>query len=96
MLQNQQAALRNRQIGEAIMANGGESYIAYAGRNAEYPSNSKLVRIGSKFDSYFHATLSRIFDNQRLLSYFATKKIIKEVECINPDSKRPSVPRSTN
>lgn len=72
-------------IGQIVMANGWESYIAY-GRRAN-KSESQLIRIGNKYDIYFHGLLTRVFDNHALglSSKRATIKFIKEIERINPD-----------
>lgn len=74
-----------QQIGEKAISQGWDSFIAYSARETEFQSKSKLYRIGSKWGSYIHAFIARIFDNQGLLSYFATRKFIKEIKQLNPD-----------
>ncbi|QDP85841.1 glycosyltransferase [Chryseobacterium sp. SNU WT5] len=71
------------QIGEKIIENGGESYITFARNNL--PSKSKVIQIGSMVDVYYHVLKTRIFDNHALESKSATKKLIKQIEEINPD-----------
>ena len=71
------------QIGQAAMQHGWDSYITYA-RN-HLPSQSKTIKIGNKFDIYWHGINTRLFDNHCLCSTSATKKLIKQIEQIKPD-----------
>ena len=71
------------QIGEKIIENGGVSYITFARNNL--PSKSHVIRIGSMLDVYHHVLMTRIFDNHAFESSSATKKLIEEIEKINPD-----------
>lgn len=71
------------QIGEAAMADGWESYIAYARDSS--PSKSRIIKIGSKLDVYWHGLMTRLFDRHCLHSTKATKKLIKQIKEINPD-----------
>ena len=68
-------------IGEAAIARGYESYIAY-GRGNPFKSSSKLIKIGNNVSVISHALSTRLFDNQGLCSYLSTKKLIKEIEKI--------------
>jgi putative colanic acid biosynthesis glycosyltransferase len=70
-------------IGRFVIQKGWESYIAY-GRFPR-PSASKLIRIGSDWDTRFHGLETRIFDNHALGSRQATKRLIKKIEVIKPD-----------
>lgn len=70
------------QIGNLVLQNGWNSYIAY-GRWAN-PSNSELVRIGSMNDERLHAVSSRIFDNHGLASVSATKALVKRIASVKP------------
>jgi glycosyltransferase involved in cell wall biosynthesis len=70
-------------IGIHAINNGWESYIAY-GRFPR-PSVSKLIRIGSTFETLLHGLESRIFDNHGLGSRIATKRLIKKIKILNPD-----------
>ena len=71
------------QIGLVAMANGWDSYIAY-GRSAN-PSKSNLIKIGSKLGVYWHVLMSRLFDMHGLASYWATKRLIKQIRLLKPD-----------
>lgn len=71
------------ELGKLVIQNGWESYIAY-GRNTR-PSFSKIIKIGSKISIYFHVLITRLFDLNGFGSYFATKKLIKEIDKIKPD-----------
>ena len=71
------------QIGTRAMANGWESYIAY-GRYAN-PSQSKIIKIGSKWSLFLHLIESILLGNHGLASRVATKKLIKQIEKIKPD-----------
>lgn len=70
-------------IGRKAIAKGWNSYIAY-GRNMN-PSRSKLIKIGSKLDFYFHILGTRLFDKHGLCSTRATRKFINIIDRINPD-----------
>jgi len=70
-------------IGLASMDAGWESYIAY-GRWCN-PSKSHLIKIGGRFDMYFHFAEQRIRDNEGLCSRGATRKLIAQIEEIRPD-----------
>lgn len=71
------------QIGQMAMKLGWESYIAY-GRMMN-PSKSKLIKIGNQWDVYLHYVLGRFFDMEGLASRRATRKLVREIECIKPD-----------
>lgn len=71
------------QIGETAMANGWQSYITYA-RN-HLPSKSNTIRIGSKFDVYWHGVMTRLFDTHCLHSTVATKRLVEQIKSIAPD-----------
>lgn len=73
----------SEEIGQSAISEGWESYIAY-GRNGR-PSKSKLIKIGSNIDVYLHVLKNRLFDSHGLGSKIATKKLIREIEKINPD-----------
>ena len=70
-------------IAKAAMASGYESYIAYGRSNNGTSTN--LIRIGNKFDVYYHGLYSRLFDRHGLASKRATKKFIRQIEKIQPD-----------
>jgi len=71
-------------IGKVVIANGHESYIAYGRSNR--PSQSKLIKIGSRYDFYQHAALTRLTDRHGFGSKQATLKLIKEIDKIKPDA----------
>ena len=70
-------------IGEFVLSQGWESYIAY-GRFPR-PSKSKLIRIGSNWEIILHGVETRIFDRHGLGSRAATKRLIKQIDNIKPD-----------
>lgn len=71
------------QIGQVALSHGWESYITYA-RN-HLPSKSKTIKIGTKWDIYWHGIMTRLFDRHCLHSTKATKKMIEQIERIQPD-----------
>jgi len=71
-------------IGKTAVANGWESYIAY-GRDTQPTSLSHLIRIGNKWDMYYHGLQTRLFDRHGLASKRATRDFIEIVKRINPD-----------
>lgn len=71
------------QIGLCALKHGWQSYIAY-GRWCN-PSQSHLVKIGEKIDTYLHYAEQRIRDNEGLCSRGATKELIRQIDIIKPD-----------
>lgn len=71
------------QLGVLAISQGWESYIAY-GREAR-GSQSRLIKIGSKWDVNFHAIGSLLTDRHGLFSKFATKRFLQQVDIIQPD-----------
>ena len=70
-------------IHEILIKQGHESYIAF-GRGL--PKNcDAAIRIGSKYDNYVHAALTRVLDRHGLGSKKATQEFINKVEKIDPD-----------
>ena len=65
------------QIGQLVLANGWDSYIAYARPSGV--SSSKLIRIGSSFDYKLHYLLSLIFDKEGLFSTRYTRNLLKKL-----------------
>lgn len=70
-------------IGKKVIEAGGQSYIAY-GRSAN-PSLSVPIKIGGKLGQAWHLLSTRLFDTHGLHSTQATKKLIRQVEKIDPD-----------
>lgn len=70
-------------IGEFMIQKGWESFIAFG----RYPklSKSKLIRIGSNFETILHGVETRLFDNHGMGSRRATKRLINKIEVIKPD-----------
>ena len=71
------------EIGLKVIEKGGESYIAY-GRYANH-TQSKSIKIGNKWDIYYHVLITRLFDKHGTASRNATKKLIEQIEYIKPD-----------
>ena len=71
------------QLGVLAISQGWESYIAY-GREAR-ESQSRLIKIGSKWDVNFHAIGSILTDRHGLFSRYATKRFLQQVDIIQPD-----------
>ncbi len=71
------------QISNLAANQGWETYIAY-GRNGN-PSNSKLIKTGSKLQVYEHYLEEKLFDNDGLASRCATRKLVREIDKIKPD-----------
>lgn len=70
-------------IGKTIIKERGESYIAY-GRYAN-PTQSESIRIGNKWDIFYHVLQTRLFDKHGLASKKATRILIEIIKEINPD-----------
>ncbi|MBA4319475.1 MAG: glycosyl transferase [Flavobacterium sp.] len=71
------------EIGLKIIKANDESYIAYGRYSMQ--SASKVIKIGTYFDQAWHLLQTRIFDRHGLHSVNATKKLINQIEKINPD-----------
>lgn len=70
-------------IGLASIRHEWKSYIAY-GRYCN-PSQSHLIKIGTKSDTYLHYVHQRIFDDEGLCSKNATRQLIKTIKDLGPD-----------
>ena len=71
------------EIGQTLIDAGHTSYIAH-GRPGN-KSKSQTIKIGSSFDQKLHGLQTRIFDTHAFGSKTATKKLLDEINCINPD-----------
>ncbi len=71
------------EIGQQVIAEGWESYIAY-GRHSN-DSTSKRIRIGTDWDVFYHVFQTRLFDRHGLASKASTSELIKKIEDISPD-----------
>ena len=75
-----------KEIGEAAMSSGWESYIAYSGaRDGFPPHSSRLIPVGDKADLLCHAAATRLFDAHGLASRRATQRLISKIAEIKPD-----------
>ncbi len=70
-------------IGKIALLHGWESYIAY-GRYSN-PSQSQTIKVGKCWDNYFHYAEQRIRDNEGLCSRRATKRLIQQIDELNPN-----------
>lgn len=70
-------------IGQAAMAAGWESAIAY-GRYSN-PSQSQLIKVGNQADVYAHYARARFLDGEGLGSLRATKRLIEKFKNYQPD-----------
>jgi len=71
------------EIGQASVANGWESYIAYG--RYDRSSASKKIKIGNKLDFYFHIIMTRLFDKHGFASTNSTKNLIEKIQKIKPN-----------
>ena len=71
------------QLGELVMKEGWESYIAYS--RPGNPSSSHLIKVGNKFSIITHFLLTRCFDLCGYGSYFVTKRFVKKLKSLSPD-----------
>ena len=70
-------------IGKLAIAEGWESYIAYGRSGLE--SASEVIRIGTKWDFYLHALMTRFTDRTGFYSRKATEVFLKREDEIKPD-----------
>lgn len=70
------------QIQQKAIEEGWEAYSFY-GRGK--PANENCYKIGSKLDILWHVLITRLLDKHGHGSKRATKKLIKQIENINPD-----------
>ena len=71
-------------IGKTLISRGHESFIAFGRGNQK--SISKLIKIGSKLDFYLHVLRSVFTDRHGFGSKRATKRLLKQIDVINPDA----------
>jgi len=70
-------------IGNLMIENGHESYIAYGRGNR--PSKSKTIKIGNQSDIILHGLKTAVFDLHGFGSVAATRQLIKQIDSIQPD-----------
>ena len=66
-----------------VNKNGGEGILAYARGTRD--DDIETIQIGTKWDVYIHAFMSRITDRTGFYSKKATQRLVKQIEQINPD-----------
>jgi glycosyltransferase involved in cell wall biosynthesis len=71
------------EIGQITNTNGWESYIAFGRENRE--SVSQKIKIGTKWNVLWHVLMTRLLDKHGLFSKCATKKLIRQIQQIQPD-----------
>jgi putative colanic acid biosynthesis glycosyltransferase len=62
---------------------GHDNIIAYGRGNGK--SDVELIKIGGKISPYLHGIFSKLFDRHGFGSRMATKRLIKNIDCIKPD-----------
>lgn len=71
------------QIGQLVIDEGWESYIAWG--RSDGVSTSHKIKIGNRLSVLIHGFISRLFDLHGYGSYFATKKLVKQMKEIQPN-----------
>lgn len=71
------------ELHNALIEKGIDSYVAYS--KTSKLDDVNLYQIGSLADTKLHALLSRITGKQGYFSSFATKRLLKYIDSINPD-----------
>ena len=69
-------------IHRSLLAKGENSYIFFG---VGTPTEKNMIRIGNDFSLHLHAVLSRNLGKQGYFSYFATRKLIRQLKKIKPD-----------
>ena len=69
-------------ISQLLTRNNIENYVLYTQGNSNYPLG---IKYSNETYKKIQALKSRVFGNNGLNSYFATKNLIKHLEIINPD-----------
>lgn len=70
-------------LGKTVISHGWESYIAHG----RFPrsSESKIIKIGTFLDVFFHGIQTRLFDRHCLGSTRATRILVRKIKAIKPD-----------
>lgn len=71
------------ELHNALLEKGIDSFVAYS--KTSKLDDVNLYQIGSLVDTKLHALLSRITGKQGYFSSFATKRLLKYIDSINPD-----------
>lgn len=72
------------QIGELIQSKGWDSYIV-SGRGQMMPTSSKSIRINTKIEVLFHVFIKHFAALDGRGSFFATKRLVKQLKQLQPD-----------
>ena len=72
-------------VSELLTAKNIENYILYSVGNSTYPLGKKYM---SSFDTKFQALKSRVFGNYGFQSKNATKRLLKQLDMISPDTDK--------
>lgn len=72
-------------LARELEAQGYEVKIAYSRETVPEQYQKYAVRIGNKLDVYWHALMTRLFDDRGYWSRIATKKFLKWADEYNPD-----------
>ena len=70
------------QIQQEAINRGWEAY-SFFGRGE--PANDNCYKIGNKLDTFIHVLITRLFNKHGHASKRITKKLVKQIEQINPD-----------
>lgn len=70
-------------IGNSAIENGWGSYIAFGRKHN--PSSSKVIKVGTKIDTYIHYAYDRLFDMEGRSSKQATVALVKKIKELRPD-----------
>ncbi len=71
------------EIGNVLIDHDHESYIAYGRGKAQ--SNSRLIKIGSDKDVYWHGAYTLLTDRHGFASKRATQQFVREAQLLRPD-----------
>ena len=72
-------------LAEVLEKEGHECKIAYGRMNVPEKYRKYAIRIGNKISLKLDAAFTRLFDNAGFNSFFATKKLIKQIKNYQPD-----------
>ena len=70
-------------IGRAAMKKGWKSYIVYG--RMQNPSESRLIKVGSKVDNYIHFAYNQLLDMEGRSSNSATRVLVRQIAEIKPN-----------
>ncbi|SDK97282.1 glycosyltransferase [Halanaerobium congolense] len=70
-------------LNNLLIEKGHQSYVAYGRESITEDDN--IIRIGSRFDNYFHVAVTRLLDRHGFASKKSTIEFIEKIDEINPD-----------